>query len=132
METFVKIFHQSESNFTKIYSFLYLIDLETNGKLKEEIIDWKAKSIDKICIIANVGLDILGNTFVANSKHRGNHWICIIIDITKAKIYYYDSLNWKIPLNLHKTIEFIIALVKDCYQYLRKLQKTGHKNFKKM
>ena len=98
METFVKIFHQSESNFTKIYSFLYLIDLETNGKLKEEIIDWKAKSIDKICIIANVGLDILGNIFVANSKQRGNPWICFVIDIRKAKIYYYDSLGWKIPL----------------------------------
>ena len=73
MQTFVKIFNQSESNFTKTYSFLYLFDLEMNGKLKEEIIDWKAKSIDKICIIANVGLDILGNRFIANSKQQGNH-----------------------------------------------------------
>ena len=82
--------------------------------------------------VVNVDLDILGNTFVANSKHRGNHWICIVIDIIKAKIYYYDSLSLKISLNLHKAIEFIIALVKDCYQYLRKLQKNGHKNVKKM
>ena len=40
-----------------------MVDLETSGKLKEEIIDWKAKLINKICIIANVGLDIRGNTF---------------------------------------------------------------------
>ena len=70
--------------------------------LKEEIIDWKAKSIDKICITANVGLNILGNTFIANSKKRGNHWICFAIDISKAKIYSYNSLGWKIPLNLNK------------------------------
>ena len=82
--------------------------------MKEDIVDWKGKSIDKICIIANVGLDILGNTFVGNSKQRGNHWICSVIDITKAKIYYYDSFGWKIPSNLNETIEFIIALVKDC------------------
>ena len=115
----MKIFNRRESNFTKIYSFLYLVDLETNGKLKEEIIDWKAKSIDKICIIANVGLEILGNTFIATSKQQGNHWICFVIHITKAKIYYYDSLGWKIPLNLNKTIKFIIALVKDCDQCFR-------------
>ena len=42
--------------------------------------------------------------------------VTIFIDITKAKIYYYDSLGWKIPLNLNTTIEFIIALFKDCYQ----------------
>ena len=62
-ETIVKISSRSENNFTNIYSVLYLIDLQTNGKLKEEIIDCKAKSFDKICIIVNVGLDILGNTF---------------------------------------------------------------------
>ena len=101
METFVNIFNRNEGNFTKRYSFLCLVDLETNKKLKEEIIDWKAKSIDKICIIANAGLDILGNTFVVNSKQRGKHWICFVIHITKDKIYYYDSLGWKIPLNLN-------------------------------
>ena len=85
METFVKIFNRSESNFTKIYSFLYLVDFKTNGKLKEEIIHWKAKSIGKICIVANVEMDILGNTFIANSN--------------------YDSLGWKISLNLNKTIK---------------------------
>ena len=116
IETFVKIFNRSDSNLSKIYNFLYLVDPETIGKLKEEIFDWKAKSIDKICITANVEVDILGNTFILNSKQRGNHWICFVIDITKAKIYYYDSLGRKIPLNLNKTIEFIIALVKDCYQ----------------
>ena len=68
IETFVKIFNRSDSNFTKIYNFLYLVDPETIGKLKEEIFDWKAKSIDKICITANVELDILGNTFILNSK----------------------------------------------------------------
>ena len=41
---------------------------------------------------------------------------CFVIYITKAKIYYYDSLSQKISLNLIKTIEFIITLVKDCYQ----------------
>ena len=102
IETFVKIFNRSESNFTNIYNFFYVVDLETNGMLKEEIIDWKAKSIDRICIIVNVGSDILGNTFIANSKQRGNHWICFFIDITKAKSYYYDSLGWKIPPNLNK------------------------------
>ena len=64
-----------------------------NGKLKEDIIDWKAKSIDKIYINVNVGLNILPNTFIANSKQRGNHWTCFVINITKAKIYYYDSLS---------------------------------------
>ena len=44
------------------------VDFETNGKLKEEIIDWKAKAVNKICIIVNVGLDILGNAFIADSK----------------------------------------------------------------
>ena len=114
METLVKIFNRSEHSFTKIHSFLYVVDLETNRMFKEEIIDWNVKSIDKICIIANVGLDILGNTFVANSKQRGNHWNCFVIDI--IKIYNYNSLGWKISLNLNKTIEFINGLVKDCYQ----------------
>ena len=41
--TFVKIFNRRESNFNKIYSCFYLVDLETNGMLKEEIIDWKVK-----------------------------------------------------------------------------------------
>ena len=101
-ERFVKIFNPRESNFNKIYSFFYLVDLETNGMLKKDIIDWKVKSIDRIRIIINIGLDILVNTFIANSKQRGNHWICFVIDITKVKIYYYDSLRWKIPLNLNK------------------------------
>ena len=129
IETFGKTFNRSESNFTKIYSFFYPVDFETNGKLKEEIIDWKAKSIDKICIIVNVGFSvILGNTFIANFKQQGNHWICFVIDITKAKIYYYGSLGWKIPLNLNKTIEFIIALVKDCFflkMFILKKHKVG-------
>ena len=64
-----------------------------NAKLKEETINWKAESIDKICIIVNVGLNILGNTFIANSKERKNRWICFVIDITKAKIYYCHSLG---------------------------------------
>ena len=85
-----------------------------NGKLKEEIIDWKAKWIDKIFIIVNVGF--LVNTFIANSKQGGNHWICFAIDITNAKIFYYNSLDWKIHLNLDKAIEFIIVLIEDCYQ----------------
>ena len=95
------IFNQSESNSIKIYSLTYLVDLETNGNLNKGVIDWKAKSISKICIVVNVGLDVLGNTFIANfiaintfnSKQRGNHWICFVIDITKTKIYYYDSLD---------------------------------------
>ena len=93
IEIFVKIFNGRGSSFTKIYSFVYLFNLEMNGKLKEDIIDWKAKSIDKIYITVNVGLNILPNTFIANSKQRGNHWICFAINITKAKIYYYDSLS---------------------------------------
>ena len=60
--------------------------------------------------------DILGNTLIVNSKQRGNHWICFVIDIINDKICYYDSLDWKIPLNLNKTMEFITALVKDYYQ----------------
>ena len=95
------IFNQSESNSIKIYSLTYLVDLETNGDLNKGVIDWKVKSINKICIIVNVGLDVLGNAFIANfipintfnSKQRGNHWICFVIDITKTKIYYYDSLD---------------------------------------
>ena len=82
----------------------YPVDFETNRMVNEKIIDWKARSVDKICIIVNFGLDILGNIFIANSKQQGKHWICFFIDITKAKIYYYDSLGWKIPLNLNKTI----------------------------
>ena len=42
--------------------------------------------------------------FITNSKQQGNHWISFVIDITKAKIYYYDSLSCKIPLNLNKTM----------------------------
>ena len=70
--------------------------------LKEEIIDWKVKSIDRIRIIVNIGLEILGKTFIANYKQRGNHWIYFVIDITKAKICYYDDLGSKIPLNLNR------------------------------
>ena len=87
-----------------------MVELVTNRKLKQEFIDWKAKSVDKI---VNVGLDILGNTLIANTKQRVNHCICFVIDITKAKIYYYyNTLGLKILLNLNKRIELIIALVK--------------------
>ena len=88
--TSVKIFNRGGSNFTKIYSFLYLIDLETNGKLKKEVINLKVKSVDKCCIIIiiNVGSDILGNTLISNSKQRVNHWICFVIDIAKVNNYY--------------------------------------------
>ena len=89
IDTLAKVFSRSES-------------------WKEGIIDWKAKSIDKVFITVNVCLDILGSTFVANSKQRGNHRICFVIDITKAKIYYYDSLGWKLLLNLNKAIDFFI------------------------
>ena len=41
METSVKIFNQGGSNFTKIQSFNYLVDFETNGKLKESTIATK-------------------------------------------------------------------------------------------
>ena len=81
IEIFVKIFNRRGSSFTKFYSFVYLFNFEMNGKLKEDIIDWKAKSIDKIYITVNVGLNILPNTFIANSKQRGNHWICFVINI---------------------------------------------------
>ena len=87
IEAFGKIFYRSEGNFTKIYSFLHLLDLT-------RMESWKMSSL-----IGKLILD--WTTFSV----RGSHSIRIVIDITKAKIcYYYDSLHSKILLKLNKAI----------------------------
>ena len=39
-----------------------MVELQTNGILKEKNIDWNAKSIDRVFIIVDICMDILGNT----------------------------------------------------------------------
>ena len=109
------MFNQTSNCGTKVYSFVHISSLESTGKLNKEICGWK-ESVGKICIVANVGMDILENTFIASPKQNGNHWVCFVINIAEARIHYYDSLGWKIPQDFLKTIEFIIKHIKAHYE----------------
>ena len=50
-EAFVKVFNRSESNFTKIYSFLFLVDLETNRSSKKRSLIGKLNKSIKFVLL---------------------------------------------------------------------------------
>ena len=44
------------------------------------------------------------------SWNETNGCTCFVIDIRKAKMCHYNSLGWKIPVNLHNITEVTITL----------------------
>ena len=65
--------------------------------LTDLVSQWKTERVDSCCIIMNIRLSETGNTFVANSRITGNHWVCIYNQFVSNVWVYADSLGYSSP-----------------------------------
>lgn len=65
-----------ENKNTKVMIFS-VIQESSVDTLTALVSQWKTERVDSCCIIINIRLSELGNTFVADSRITGNRWVCI-------------------------------------------------------
>lgn len=75
MYVYADLLNKEDKN-TKVMIFS-VIQESSVDTLTALVSQWKAERVDSCCIIMNIRLSELGNTFVADSRITGNRWVCI-------------------------------------------------------
>ena len=75
MHVYTDLLNKENKN-TKVI-FFSAIQESSVDMLTNLVSHWKTEHVDSCCIIMNIRLSETGNTFVANSRITGNHWVCI-------------------------------------------------------
>ena len=81
LEYFSSLQNKSGVDSSKV-SMANLIALNRSGKLHDTVKDWKEGNIKRVCIIMIVGKDKIGDTYLADKNMKGNHWTCLLLDIS--------------------------------------------------
>ena len=72
-------------------------------------------NIQNLCVIVNVGRNILSETYLATSGLAGNHWACFQAEFLSTDIFYCNSLAWPAPPNFIVKLKFLTLLIKVNY-----------------
>ena len=81
LEYFSSLQNKSGVDSSKI-SMANLITLNRSRKLRDTVKYWKEGNIKRVYIIMNVGKDEIGDTYLADKNMKGNHWTCLLLDIS--------------------------------------------------
>lgn len=67
----------------------------------------------RLCFVANVGMQTNGKTFCGSNGQPGNHWATAMYDHAERKLVYGDSLGWPIPDSLRQKVQLFVNEIYD-------------------
>ena len=113
IHVYVDLLNKEKEN-TKVIMFSAIQECSIE-RLTRLLTTWKNAGVESSCVIMNIHLSEKGMTFVGDSTHTGNHWVCIFYNFRTNMWIYADSLGFSPPEHLFETLRPFRETVQQIY-----------------